>query len=421
VAELTVGHRDEPLGVAAVAEAFAALHPGYRLGYATLESDSPRTLTADGGALLLWVDRGGGGVWLEGGYRANEGDGLALPPQYVADPLEGANRQALEELARGLDTAHPGVAAPLRAIVERYDGWVYRGEMAGDVWRLLESGLPPDAWVTGATARAALDHLLARGRALGWSTKHGAGSFERFAAGDHLLARGRALGWSTKHGAGSFERFAAGDQLLVRPDTPLTVQGTCGYWWLAMPPGVAPPGPAVRRLRYLKDTAGGCAPGFDAFRRLPLTWQSYTGTPGQPDGLNVVNSHVVNIAAEQSRTHYHPVPPVGGGAPQTEFYFVLDPADFSLGQAGRHSFLHAFPDIAEWARVTVVPLRPGTVALIPPGTGHRGLDALVNVVTVPGFKPRNEIYADALIAAHTGGRGAFNLAFAEPAGAVGRA
>ena len=29
---------------------------------------------------------------------------------------------------------------------------------------------------------------------------------------------------------------------------------------------------AVRRLRYLADTAGGCNPDFDPFRRLPLTW-----------------------------------------------------------------------------------------------------------------------------------------------------
>jgi len=394
VAEVTVGHRDEPRSVAAVAAAFAALHPGYRLGYAALEGGRPYTLTTEDGALLLWVDRGGGSVWLEQGYRANEGDGLALPPEYVADPLGQADRQALDLLSRGLGAAHPGVAAPLRAIVERYDGRVYRGEMAGDVWRLLESGLRPAAWLTDAAARAALDHLL---------------------------TRGRALGWSTKHGAGSFERFAAGDQLLVQPAAPLTVQGTCGYWWLATPPGVTPPGPAVRRLSFLKDTAGGCAPGFDAFRRLPLTWHSYTETTDRPDGVNVANSHVVNIAAEGSRTHYHPVPPVGGGAPQTEFYFVLDPTDFSLGQAGRQSLLHAFPDITDWGRVAVVPLRAGTVALIPPGTGHRGLDALVNVVTLPGFKPRNEIYADALIATQTGGRGAFNPAFAAPAGVVGRA
>jgi ribosomal protein L16 Arg81 hydroxylase len=39
-----------------------------------------------------------------------------------------------------------------------------------------------------------------------------------------------------------------------------------------------------------------------------------------------------------------------------------------------------------------VPLSPGSVVYIPPGTGHQGIDAFVNVITLPGFKPGNEIY-----------------------------
>jgi hypothetical protein len=385
MAHLTIGHRDEPRSVAAVAAAFAALHPGYNLGYATAEGEQQLSTGGSGEARLVCIDRGGGEVWLDKGHRSNEGDGAPLPPEYVPDALEPADHEALRALTRSLHSAHPCVAAPLQAIAERYDGRMYRGEMAGDVWRLLESGLARDAWLADAEGSAALDFLL---------------------------ARGRDLGWSTKAAAGSFERFAAGDQLLVTGEAPLRVRGTFGYWWQETPLGTMPPGPAVRRLRFLKDTAGGCAPGFDAFRRLPLTWQSFTGTPERPDGINVANSHVVNIAAEQSRTHYHPVPPIGRGAPQTEFYFVFDPADFSLRQAGRRSVLHAFPDITDWSRVEVVDLRPGTVVLIPPGTGHRGLDVFVNVVTLPGFKPRNEIYVDALIAAQTNGQGAFNPAFA---------
>ena len=29
-----------------------------------------------------------------------------------------------------------------------------------------------------------------------------------------------------------------------------------------------------------------------------------------------------------------------------------------------------------------------------PGTGHRGANLLANVITLPGFKPRNEWYID---------------------------
>src|SRR5262249_52033087 len=121
MAELTIGHRDEPRSIAAVAAAFAALHPGYSLGYAVVEGGE-QDLTTDGRARLAWVDRGAGEVWLEEGYRTNEGDGVPLPPAYACDPLGATDRDALQTLARALPTAHPGVAAPLRAIVERYDG-----------------------------------------------------------------------------------------------------------------------------------------------------------------------------------------------------------------------------------------------------------------------------------------------------------
>ena len=45
---------------------------------------------------------------------------------------------------------------------------------------------------------------------------------------------------------------------------------------------------------------------------------------------------------------------------------------------------------------------------IPPGTGHRGLDVFVNVLTVPGFKPHNEYYLDRDIHDTTGGAVPFN-------------
>ena len=69
----------------------------------------------------------------------------------------------------------------------------------------------------------------------------------------------------------------------------------------------------------LADTAGGCNPDFDPFRRLPLTW--YYNYPGESDdGLNWVNSHVVNIPKETSPAHFHPPKGIGacGGVPQRE-------------------------------------------------------------------------------------------------------
>ena len=106
---------------------------------------------------------------------------------------------------------------------------------------------------------------------------------------------------------------------------------------------------AARRLRYLADTAGGCNPDFDPFRRLPLTWHAnYPGESG--DGLNWVNSHVVNIPKETSPSHFHPRRPRIGGAPQTEMYLVLDPQAYKLNTWGRKASIVLFPDLRDLRR-----------------------------------------------------------------------
>jgi hypothetical protein len=380
-----VGHRDDLGAVREIGEIFGALHPGYRLGYGRVDG-AARQIVPDGdGARILWLDTGTCEAWLAGGHRTNEGDGASLPVEYTADALTGADHEALRTLRAALGRAHPDAAVPLRAMADRYTGEGYRGAIAGEVWKLLESGLPQDAWIADAAGGEAIAHIL---------------------------ARGRDLGWSTKGGPGSFEQFTAGDQLIVTAEAPLQARGRFGYWWMELPAGPRPPGSASRRLRYLKDTAGGCAPGFDAFRRLTLPWEAYTGTRERPDGVNVVNSHAVQITAAQSRTHYHPVPPIGGGIAQSEFYLVIDGAELGVQRPDVPSVLHISPDISDWSLVEHVALRPGSIVLIPPGTGHRGIDALVNVVTVPGFKPGNEIYVDAAIAARTKETGMFNRAFA---------
>jgi hypothetical protein len=124
--------------------------------------------------------------------------------------------------------------------------------------------------------------------------------------------------------------------------------------------------------------------------------------------VNVVNSHVVNIAMETSRTQYHPVDPVGGGMPQSEMYLVLDPRSHGLKTYGRTPSLVTFPDIEDLSRYQETPLTPGSTVYIRPGTGHRGLNAFVNVITLPGFKPRNEIYLDQRIKDDTGGTAPYN-------------
>ncbi|HEV2124518.1 MAG TPA: hypothetical protein VGW38_17325, partial [Chloroflexota bacterium] len=77
--------------------------------------------------------------------------------------------------------------------------------------------------------------------------------------------------------------------------------------------------------------------------------------------------------------------------------------------------LITFPEIGNWSVFTATELAPGMAVFIPPGTGHRGIDAFVNVVTLPGFKPGNEIYVDGLIA-QSGVAAPFNRSAAEAGG-----
>jgi hypothetical protein len=186
------------------------------------------------------------------------------------------------------------------------------------------------------------------------------------------------------------------------------VEGQFRYWWIEDLTRQETHVSALRRLTYIKDTAGGCNFAFDAFRRLPMTWCVGSETPDNVDGLNRVNSHVVNIAEETSQTHFHPAQAVGGGLPQSEMYLVLDPAAWSLSTYGREAKLYTYPDLHDLRCFEVTALSPGATVYIRPGTGHRGVNVFVNVVTIPGFKPRNEIYIDRLIKEQAGDAAPYN-------------
>ncbi len=80
--------------------------------------------------------------------------------------------------------------------------------------------------------------------------------------------------------------------------------------------------------------------------------------------------------------------------------------------AGRVARLYTFPAIGDWSRYEVTDLTPGTIALIPAGTGHRGCDVFAHIITLPGFKPGNELYLDRAIRDGTAGTAPHNAALA---------
>ncbi|MBT3269302.1 hypothetical protein HN371_19305 [Candidatus Poribacteria bacterium] len=325
----------------------------------------------------LWLESGAGECFIPAGQRTQEGDGRPLDAVYIPDPCPTGVMEALATLEACSESFAHALQGPVQAIVERRRGAHFIGDVAGEIWLLLESGVPRGEWTSSEGAHAALDVVLGTYRQIGWSEKS----------------------------VGSWEPVMAGDQLAVTADAPLRVRGSFRYWSIDVADRTETHTSAARRLNHLRDTAGGCNFAFDAFRRLPLTW---IAAEGGGDGVNAVNSHVVNIATETSRTHYHPVEPVGGGKPQSEMYLVLDPSAYGLKTYGRTASLVTFPDVEDLCRYEQTPLTPGSTVYIQPGTGHRGLDAFVNVITLPGFKPRNEIYLDQRVKDSAGGKAPHN-------------
>lgn len=367
------------------ARQFAALHeffthdnPGLALDRLTV--DGPAALrSAHGGMRVCWIYGGAGEVFIPRGYRTQEGDGQRLPADlYRPDPPDRSFQATLALVRARIDSVSAAAQTAVNAILAREKNGFYSGDFAGELWKLDHA---PQPWASDLAVDAALQSLFLCYREQGWSTKQ----------------------------VDSWEPLQAGDQLIVCADQTLPVRGRFTCLTMENTARRTSHVSAVRRLRCLADTAGGCNPDFDPFRRLPLTW--FYNYPGETaDGLNWVNSHVVNIPQETSPAHFHPPRGIGaaGGIPQREMYLVLDPAAYRLNTWDRAASLLTFPDLRDLRRYEQTPLTPGLFIYIPPGTGHRGLDAFVNVLTIPGFKPHNEYYIDRDIRDQAGGAVPYN-------------
>jgi hypothetical protein len=361
MSQIQIARLEDQRQFARVKATLEADHPGLILTVVKVEGEG--VLRSErGGMRVFWPYRGGGEVFLPKGYRTQEGDGGRLPEVYQPDSIAPAFADTIQLLKSRLAAVAPAALEPLRAIVGRMRGTAYVGDFGGDLWKLEQASRP---WSQDAPIEAAIKSLFSVYREQGYSTKR-VDSYEPLSAGDQVIA----VGEEAIRVRGQFECLA-----LEKSDRPQSHVST------------------ARRLPYLLDTSGGCNPDFAPFRRLPLTW--YMNYPGESgDGLNFVNSHVVNIPKETSPTHFHPVRPTTGGLAQTEMYLVLDPRTYQLNTSGRAASLLVFPDLHDLRRYEQHKLAPGTFVYIPPGTGHRGLDVFVNVLTIPGFKPHNEYYLD---------------------------
>ncbi|MFW6171016.1 MAG: hypothetical protein ACODAD_11040 [Planctomycetota bacterium] len=358
-----------------VREVFANDYPGMTMS--SMEVDGESVLRAEhGGMRVFWIYQGRGEVLLPTGYRTQEGGQVALPEAYKPDRIDPAFAETLQVLEDGFESLSSEASVHVKAILERRHGDVFIGDFPAELWSLEHLSRP---WAEDERVEAALVSLFDFYRDAGYATKQ----------------------------AASHEPLVAGDQVIACGDEDIPVRGRFRCLALEKTDRTESHISTARRLRYLVDTAGGCSFDFDPFRRLPLTW--YLDEPGQRgDGVNFVNSHVVNIPRELSSTHFHPPQSRIGGLPQTEMYLVLDPKTHGLEAHGRKASILVFPELTDLTHYQEHPLEPGDLVYIPPGVGHRGLDVFVNVLTVPGFKPHNEFYIDQDIRDQAGGKAPYN-------------
>ena len=355
------GHIDEAASLESVSELFAVWNPGLKFGIA--RSSGEEAWSCPAGSRVCWIQDGAGEVFLPAGYRTKEGDGEPLPQIYRPEPASPEWLEGVRYAQTRLESLRGEPRNAVERICSRMRGGFYSGDAANELWTWIEHNAePPD---------------------------------EKFAEFIALFARiYDQIGYSVKSVSG-WEPVQGGDQILVGPES-LRVRGNLRYWFIETSTPITHIS-ALRRLRYLKDTAGGCNFQFDAFRRMSLTYYANRGvTPGNPDGVNQFNSHFVNIAAETSRAHYHPRVAVGGGRPQSEMYLVMDPGVYGLSTYGRKASVTLYPEVeganADLSERVDIPLEVGSVVYITPGTGHRGVDVFANVVVLPGYKPKNQFF-----------------------------
>ncbi len=356
-------HMDDISGFTRVRRSLQDAHPELLFDRVEVQGGEIDLHAAHGGVRVFCVYRGEGEVYLPDGYRTKEGDGNRLPDCYAPESIEPAFAALLDALSIRLNTVRAEARPAIDAILSRRSADAYIGDYANDLWKLEHA---PRPWSGEATIERAIESLWKYCPDAGYSQKRG----------------------------GSFERIMEGDQLVVAGNESLRVRGSFACLSIEKPDAIARTVPSVMRLRYLRDSSGGCNFDFDPFRRLPLTW--HMEGPGEAgDGANFVNSHVVNIARETSPSHFHPPHATNGGKAQHEIYLVLDPGAYGLSTHDRRAQLYTWPDLRQLDRMNTYDLTPGDFIHIPPGVGHRGIDVFVNVITVPGFKPHNEYYIDA--------------------------
>lgn len=186
-------------------------------------------------------------------------------------------------------------------------------------------------------------------------------------------------------------KFSIGDIILLRPADQIYADSLFSGLIISSPDMIPKDIPPFVRPDWdpnITDVPGGCATETNAYRRILLTWKKSVGTYV----YHSVNAHRVRIM--DSFTHFHPIE---GGF--DEFYLVQMAAPTAKLLTSHHVKDILKPQSLSEEKVDNLieshSLKVGDLVYLPKGVMHRGLgNALVQVITVPGFIPGAEIGLD---------------------------
>ena len=359
--KVVIGHMDDPRSLAPIYDRFYDQHPELKIGCDEFEGEGEFVAQYEG-IRFIWIDKGEGEVYLDVGYRTQEGDGEKLPDCYTSEKVDTENLPILQSIAENLDTLHPEILLPVESILSRFDGEITIGDISNEIRLMVETGIDRVNWTSRPKVRRAFELLLENYSQMGWSTKQ----------------------------EGSFESIKVGDQLTVTADEPVRVRGKFRYWWIEDTSIFMTHVTTVRRLNYIRNAVAKSG----EFRVLTMPWFCYTETEDKLDGVNSVNNHVLHVPDQNSQTHYHPVQAIGSGKPQHEIHIILEPSSLGIDIQENGSYIDVFPEVDDLTVHQKIELSPGTIVYIPPGTGHRIVNAVVSVLGIPGFKLNNTIFLD---------------------------
>ena len=359
--QVVIGHTDDLKSLEPIYDSFHDAHPELKIGYEEFEGEGEFTAQHEG-IRFIWIEQGEGEVYLDVGYRTQEGDGEKLPDCYTSEKVDTENLPILQAIAENLDTLHPKVLLHVESILSRFDGEITTGDISNEIRLMVETGIDQVDWTSRPKVRRSFELLLENYSQMGWSTKQ----------------------------EGSFEPIKVGDQLTVTTDEPVRVRGKFRYWWIEDTSIFMTHVTTVRRLNYIKNAS--TKPS--EFLGLTMPWLCYTETEDKLDGVNSVNNHVFHITDQNSQTHYHPSEAIGGGKPQHEIHIALEPNALGIEIQKHDSYIDIFPEVEDLTVHQKIELSPGTVVYIPPATGHRTVNAVVSVLGIPGFKLNNTILLD---------------------------